>query len=310
MIATSDAARVESDADEVRSVLRSMAAAGTLETSTRTLAEIQGYSGIVREGSEVFVAWVPGVPCQHLVSVSKALRQKGFIPVPHIVARRLVSQEQAHDLLSELVIQAGVDRALLVGGDETSTRGPFPTTLSLLGSGLLDWSRMRRVYVGGFPEGHPRVGDDRVFEALRKRVEFARDRGIDLRVVSQFCFDAGAIYDWVAALRSRGIDVPVRIGLAGPASLRTLLRFATACGIGTSARVLRGHALALTRLAVHQGPEQVACRLGQRLSAAPVQGVEGFHLFSFGGVAASARWLHAVAKGDFRVEGDSLSIAG
>ena len=290
-------------------LLSSLSRTATIETSTRNVADIHEYGRWIEPGTEVFVAWVPGMPYRHLISISRLLRREGFVPVPHVVARRLVSDAQARDLFAGLRAEADVDRVLLVGGDDAQAAGPFATTLSILQSGIPGISGIRWVFLGGFPEGHPQVGVDVVKASLDARMAWAADNGVELSLVSQFCFDGDAIYRWVSALRSRGVSLPVRIGLAGPATLRALLRYAALCGIGASARMLRGRALALTRLVIEEGPEQMAHRFASLQAANPVEGIEGFHLFSFGGVEASARWIKSMAEGLFRIEGGSLRIS-
>lgn len=297
------------DEPGVEALLGGLSRCSTVETSTRNLAEIHDYGMWIERGAEVFVAWVPGMPCQHLISVSRMLRQEGFVPVPHIVARRLVSDAQARDLFAGLRAEADVDRVLLVGGDDSQAAGPFATTLSVLQSGIPGSNGIRRVFLGGFPEGHPGASEETMSASLDARIAWAEEAGVELSLVSQFCFDGDAIYRWIANLRSRGIRLPVRVGLAGPATLRALLRYAALCGIGASARALRGRALALTRLALEEGPEQVAYGFACMQSANPLEGVEGFHLFSFGGITASARWINAMAAGRFRIEAGSLRIA-
>lgn len=289
-------------------LLRTLAKGATIETSTRNLAEIGDYSQWLDSGAEVFVAWVPGVPYHHLTSVARALRREGFVPVPHLVARRLASEAQARELLAALQGEAAVEKVLLVGGDNPQPSGPYADTLAVMDSGLLESHGVRRVCLGAFPEGHPKAAEIALNDALDARIQSARRSGIELRLVSQFCFDGSVIHRWLAGLRARGIDIPVSIGLAGPANLRTLLKFGAHCGIGASLRMLRGHAVSLTRLAVQEGPEPVAHGFASRLASAPLPGVEGFHLFSFGGVEASARWSRAMAEGRFRIDGSGLAL--
>ncbi len=293
----------------VEVLLRSLSRTATIETSTRNVADIHEYGRWIEPGTEVFVAWVPGMPYRHLISISRLLRREGFVPVPHVVARRLASDVQARDLFAGLRAEADVDRVLLVGGDDAQSAGPFATTLSILQSGIPGNGGIRRVFLGGFPEGHPHVGEDVVKASLDARMAWAADTGMELSLVSQFCFDGDAMYRWISALRLRGVSLPVRIGLAGPATLRALLRYAALCGIGASARMLRGRELALTRLAIEEGPEQVAHRFASLQATIPVEGGDGFHLFSFGGVEAPARWRRSMAEGLFQYEVGSLRIA-
>ena len=59
-----------------------------------------------------------------------------------------------------------------------------------------------------------------------------------MAIATQFCFESGPVIAWADRLAEAGIDLPIHIGVAGPAKLQTMIKFAIACGVGPSLRVL------------------------------------------------------------------------
>ncbi len=114
-----------------------------------------------------------------------------------------------------------------------------------------------------------------------------RASGIRVDIVTQFCFEAAPILSWIGELQTRGIDLPVTVGLAGPATLATLTKFGLRCGVGNSMRALRGQIGRFGRLLTDNGPDDVVRGL---LAAAQdvTAPISGFHLFPFGGLRKSA----------------------
>jgi len=194
--------------------------------------------------------------------------------------------------------EAGVDSALVIAGDSDRASGPFESSLALLETGLLQRHGIAHVGVAGYPEGHPRIAASALDAALAAKKGLARSAGIDLQVVTQFCFESEPVLSWVARMKGHGL--PVRVGLSGPASLPRLLRFAMLCGIGNSVRALKSRPQAITRLLIEAGPEVVVRDLARR-AVAPIVGI---HFFCFGGLVRTARWLRAIREGRFELTSD------
>ncbi len=249
---------------------------------------------ILNPGRTVYINYAPGDTHHGAVAAAVRLRQAGFNPVPHVVARYLASYTQLNDYLVRLGGEAAVVEALVVAGDAERPVGPFESSLQLLQTGLFAKSGIRRVGVAGYPEGHPRISTRTLDEALRAKIALARDTGLALHVVTQFGFDAEPILDWIRRLRAAGIDVPLRIGLAGPASLATLTKFALRCGVGRSLRALYIGQTSLTRLLTEAGSERVIKALiaGENDHRA----IAGLHFFTFGGVRRTADWITAIIE--------------
>lgn len=277
--------------------IAALAQRASIETSAKNLVEIDAYPTMVPVGTDVYVAWVPGFPYHHIVSVAKRLRQAGLNPVPHIAARQLASESVATDFLARLRDEAAVTRALVIAGDSNARTGPFESSLSLMRTGLLQEHGIRSIGIAGYPEGHRKIGTATLEQALEGKIDYAGREGIDLFIVSQFCFDGQAILDWIERLRARGVTLPVRVGVAGPATVRTLLGYGMRCGIGNSIRALGSQAISLTRLLAQQGPEKIIRRIARSQAGL---GIAGLHFFPFGGFAQSARWINNTAAGRFQ----------
>ena len=116
--------------------------------------------------------------------------------------------------------------------------GPFRSAADAIDSGLFRRRGIRALGIAGYPEGHPKIGNDALFKALAEKIAAAEATGLAVEIVTQFCFDARAILDYVARLRGFGFEQPLRIGLVGPTSLSALLRYAARCGVRASAQAL------------------------------------------------------------------------
>jgi len=283
---------------DLHAAIATLARTASVETSSRNLAEIDTYAALVPVGTDVYVAALPAMPYHHVASTARRLRQVGMNPVPHITPRQLASRDAAEDFLGRLRDDAQVTRVLLVAGDGEPV-GPYESSAQFLATGLLEAHGIRSVGVGGYPEAHPRISEAALAVALDQKIEEAGRHGIELFVVTQFCFEGEVVLDWLARLRARGVALPVRVGVAGPASIRTLLNYGRRCGIGNSIRAVRSHALSLPHLLVEHGPDKVVRRIG---AGGATLGIAGLHCFSFGGFARSARWLAAVAASRFRMD--------
>jgi methylenetetrahydrofolate reductase (NADPH) len=264
-------------------------AGASMEAAVKNLADIDAYPAVLPAGMQVYLPWLPGLPFSHVVSVARRLAAKGFAPVPHIAARRLADWESAEDFISRLA-QIGVTQALVIAGDVDRPVGPFEDAAALLECGLLQKHGIRRIGIAGYPEGHPRIADHELRAALKHKLAIGRATGLDLYIVSQFCFDAQSILGWLEGLAAQGVKVPVHVGLAGPASVRTLISYGMRCGVGPSLRALRSHGVSLTRLVAQTGPDAIVAALAAAESSIPFK----LHFFSFGGVEKTARWMKSV----------------
>jgi methylenetetrahydrofolate reductase (NADPH) len=248
-------------------------------------------------GTQVFLTWIPGANPMNMIGPAARLRHAGLLPVPHIAARDIESFTQLEQIADRLANEAGVDRVLIVGGDRAKPAGPYDSSLAVLQTETFQRAGIRRVGFGAFPEGNPNGPQGILDEALHAKLSFASDHGLDAFIVTQFCFKPNPIVEWLRRIRERGINVPVRIGLAGPATLITLTRYAIRCGIGNSLRVLTEQPT-FAKLLTEKGPEPIIRGIaGVSSSGALPFGIAGLHFFVFGGFNKTLDWIYAQRAG-------------
>jgi methylenetetrahydrofolate reductase (NADPH) len=245
--------------------------------------------------TEVFLTWIPGTDPGDMIVAAGKLRRSGLVPVPHVGARHLESASQLEQFAARLAGEAGVDRILLIGGDRPKPAGLYDSSLAVMQTEVFQKAGILRIAVAGFPEGNPYISQAILDQALEAKVGLARNSGLQLSIVTQFCFKPEPIVSWLRRLRARGIAVPVRVGLAGPAGPLTLARYAVRCGIGNSLHVLTENS-SFTRLLIEKGPEPIIQGLavstegGKAVSLPP--GVAGLHFFVFGGFTKTVDWVN------------------
>jgi len=302
--ATAGAAATIADTS-LREGIARLARNASIETSTRNVADVGGYARMLPPGSDVYITFLPGTPYHHILSTATRLRQVGLNPVPHLAARRFASAAAVADFLARLRDEAGVARVLLVAGDSDATAGPFNSSLQVIETGVFEACGIRSIGVAGYPEGHRRISQQALDDALERKIRYADAHGLELFAVSQFCFEPQRVLDWLARLRARGVTLPVRVGVAGPATVRTLLAYALRCGIGASMKALGSQPVSLNRMLARHGPDDLARAIAPQADAL---GVAGLHLFAFGNFADSAQWIRETAAGRIDPEnGDARS---
>ena len=267
----------------------------SIEVNPRDSKVVDSAADLLNVGTEVFLPWIPGTNPMDIVGPAARLRRAGLFPVPHVGARHLESAAQLEQFAARLVGEAGVDRILIVGGDRAKPAGPYDCSLAVMKTGVFQTAGIFRMAVAGFPEGNPNISDTVLDEALEAKVTFARDAGLRLSINTQFCFRSEPIVEWLKRIHARGICTPVRVGLAGPAGLITLARYAVRCGVGNSLHVLTEHP-SFARLLIEKGPEPIirgiAAAASSESTASLPLGIVGLHFFVFGGFHKTVDWIN------------------
>jgi methylenetetrahydrofolate reductase (NADH) len=271
--------------------LTALLGSASVEISSRG-HQLQELRDHFNPGTDVTITFLPGDNYRHNVDTASALRRAGFNPVPHVAARELPSRQALDDFLARARGEADVSRILVIAGDVALAKGPFRSSLDVCASGLIEARGIGAVSIAGHPEGHPYLQAANTFKGLEAWCYWAQLTNIRLEVVTQFCFEAAPILEWMGELEARGIDLPVIVGLAGPATPATLTKFALRCGIGNSMRSLRSQIGRFGRLLTDTAPDDVM----RGLQAAPqvaTASIAGFHLFPFGGLRKAGDWLRS-----------------
>ena len=265
--------------------------AGFSVEATRPSAADIAALGVLARGTRVYLSAVPNRPADESLAAAVQIRAAGLEPVPHVAVRNFASAEALDTFLARLNAEAGVETVLVIAGDRAE-HGPFRGALDVIDNGMLRRRGIRRIGIAGYPQGHQRIGNDALNRALADKIAAADATGLAVEIVTQFCFDAGAILDFVARVRGFGFEHAVRVGLAGPTSLTALMRYASRCGVRASAQGLARRSGLMRQMFALTTPDDLICTLAD---AAPADIVP--HFFSFGGIPATARWASAVADG-------------
>jgi methylenetetrahydrofolate reductase (NADPH) len=269
-----------------------LVAAGSLEMGAHRPQDAAAIAALLPAGTPVYVNHLPRHSLADSLASLAAVRAAGLEPVPHIAARRIRSRGELEEFLRRAVLEAGVQKALVLGGDEPAALGPYGDGADLIRTGLLEDCGLREIGLPGYPEGHPRIPQMALEQAFAEKLGLAAGHGLGTYVVTQFCFAPARILEYCAALSRSAPGVPVYVGLAGPTSPGSLLRFAQRCGVSASLRALQAQGMNAVRLVTRTDPGEQLAALAHYCAAHAACNVVGVHLFSFGGVTATATWMN------------------
>ena len=281
--------------------IKTAAAGWSIEVTPNGAQKIDSFAACLAPGSTVNVTFLPGSDPMDTVAVAQRLYQDGMRPVPHIAARSIRDAAQLDGLLALLVRDAAVDEVLVIGGGVDRPVGAFDCSMQILESGLLQKHGVRRVGVAGHPEGSPDITDEDIAAALDAKNAIARRDGLDIYIETQFCFEADLVLVWEKRIRAMGNRLPIHVGVPGPATIKTLFRFAQISGIGPSMRFISKQARNVTKLMTVQSPHLLLAGLARGMAADPDCLIAHFHFYPFGGFAKTAAYADAVAHGQIRL---------
>lgn len=275
----------------------------SIEVMPRTAEKVEDFRAILPEGTRVYIAHIEGTPIEDMVATASSLAKDGFKVMPHFPARIIKNRSTLSEWIERYQGEADVEQALLLAGGVTEPHGDFHSSMQLLETGLFDKAGFTRLHVAGHPEGNKDIDPDgsmkNVDEALRWKKKFSDRTDADMALATQFAFEAGPVIKWANAIKAAGIDLPVHIGVAGPAKLQTLIKFAIACGVGPSLKVLQKRAMDVTKLLLPYEPTEFVTEIAAHKAANPDFNIEQVHFFPLGGIKTNATWAqtHGGASG-------------
>ena len=264
----------------------------SIEVMPRTAEKVEDFRAILPKGTRVYVAHIEGTPIEDMVATAKRIAGEGFDVMPHFPARIIKDKATLADWIARYQGEANVRQALLLAGGVTTPHGDYHSSMQLLESGL--FGGFDRLHVAGHPEGNKDIdkdGDAVIMQALAWKQAFANTSDAKFAIATQFCFEADPVIAWANKLAEAGISMPIHIGIAGPAKLQTLIKFAIACGVGPSLRVLQKRAMDVTKLLLPYEPTEVAVALAAHKAATPGFNIEQVHFFPLGGIKTNAQWV-------------------
>ncbi|MGN6167071.1 MAG: methylenetetrahydrofolate reductase [Solirubrobacteraceae bacterium] len=218
------------------------------------------------------------------LKLTEHLAHEGYRVVPHLAARLIADRAELAALLARIEA-SGVRDVFVVAGDIPRPAGRFEGAAELLAAMAEIGHGLERIGITGYPESHAFISDEATIQAMFDKVPFAT------YIVSQICFDAPVIAQWIRKVRDRGVALPIYIGLPGPIDALRLLRLSRRVGLGDSARFLRRHGSWLGRLVLPRSysPDALLERLAPDL-ARKDNAIAGLHLYTFNEVVQTEDW--------------------
>ena len=275
--------------------LKNFLADFSIEVMPRTASKIESFKEILPQNTRVYIAHIEGVPIEEMVETAKRISGEGFAVMPHFPARIIKDQNTLEDWINRYQNEAGIEQALLLAGGVTNPHGDYTSSMQLVETELFEKYNFKHLHFAGHPEGNKDIDPDssnkNIDQALSWKQKFKERTDINLALTTQFCFEASPVIEWADSLIKNGIDIPVHIGVAGPAKLQTLIKFSIACGVGPSLRVLQKRAKDVKKLLLPFEPNDFLETLAEHKKANPNFNITNVHFFPLGGINVNASWI-------------------
>ena len=266
----------------------------SIEVMPRTASKIENFKELLPQNTRVYIAHIEGTPINEMIDTAKRLTDEGYNVMPHFPARIIESKEVLVNWIDRYKNEAGVKDALLLAGGVNQPYGEFHSSMDLLDTGEFDKAGFKNLHVAGHPEGNMDIDTDgktkNVDSAISWKQEFSQKTDANMAITTQFCFESGPVIEWADRMASMGIDIPIHIGVAGPAKLQTMIKFSMACGVGASLRVLKRRAKDVTKLLLPFKPDQFLTELAEYKALNPNFLITNVHFFPLGGIKTNAKW--------------------
>jgi methylenetetrahydrofolate reductase (NADPH) len=262
----------------------------SLEMTGKDVPSLLEAAPLIPPGTRINVTFLGNEDLPMRLTAAKAVLDGGFVPVPHISARRITGAAMLEEYLAALQTQGTSEHVFAVGGDPATPLGPYEDSLDLIKTGLLLQYGATDVSIAGYPEGHPDISDEKLWAAITGKHAALSKAGMSGTILTQFGFDEDPVIAWIERVRAAGITFPIRVGVPGPAGIKRLLAFAARFGVASSAGIAKKYGMSLTNLLGTAGPDKFIRALAKKLDTER-HGVVKLHFYTFGGMTATARWI-------------------
>ena len=267
----------------------------SIEVMPRTAAKIESFNDILPKNTRIYIAHIEGVPIQEMISTAKRIQSEGFVVIPHFPARIIENKVILEDWIKAYQEEANIDQALILAGGVDKPHGIFENSMQLVETELFSKYNFKNLYFAGHPEGNKDIDPDgtekNVNDALVWKQKMNERTDINLALTTQFCFDSKPVIKWANELNKNGINIPIHIGVAGPAKLQTLIKFSIACGVGASLKVLHKRAKDIKKLLLPFEPNEFLETLALHKKNNPDFNITNIHFFPLGGIKTTSNWI-------------------
>ena len=272
----------------------------SVEITPRQIEKLPLLQERLPKGTPIFIALIDPADVGGQLAAASALRKAGLEPIPHVPARFILDEADLKNRIGALAGDAGVTQMLVLGGGAPTPMGKFDAAIQLLQTDVFQKNGVKRIGVAGHPEGNADItkvhGEAVLLKALGEKQAWLKANNISGFIATQFLFEAAPVAYWASMLRDNGIDLPIHVGIPGPATIKTLVKYAAMCGVGNSARFIRKQALNITKLLTVNTPDEFIEQLAVLHFDRPELGIATPHLYPFGGFDKMFDWLSPKLK--------------
>ena len=269
----------------------------SIETTPNVYAKYGTFSDLIDKKNSIYVTYLPDEDMNKVIDTAKKLTLEGYSVIPHLPARTIPNNKELEKYIQSLSEESGCSKILVIGGGGNQ-KGSITSSIEILETDLLSKYNFHEVGLAGHPEGNPDVTQVDLDNAIIEKNKFSKKSDFKMYLATQFFFEAKSLRAWEQHLNNLDNNLEIHAGIPGPATLKTLLSYATSCGIGNSIRFLSKQALNITKLATTRSPDKLIYDLASYQIENSDTKFKKIHFYAFGGIKKTSDWLKAVNKPD------------
>jgi len=273
----------------------------SIETTPNVYSKYGEFVKLLPKKNDVYVTYLPDENSKKIIETSKKLNEEGFNSIPHLPARTIKDNSELEKYIGALSETAGCKKILVIGGGG-SQKGTISSSMKVLETDLLSKYGFNSVGLAGHPEGSPDIKEDLLDDAIIKKNEFAKNVDYKMYLATQFFFEASIFEKWEKHLEMLNNKLDIHAGIPGPATLKTLITYATSCGIGNSIRFLSKQALNITKLATSRTPDKLITDLAEYKQKNTNTKLTKLHFYAFGGIKKTSEWLDLISNSSLNIK--------
>jgi len=287
--------------DHKETLIKSLIRDFSIETTPNVYSKYGEFIKLLPKKNDVYVTYLPDENSKNVIDTSKKLNTEGFNAIPHLPARTILNNSELEKYIGSLSEIAGCKKILVIGGGGNQ-KGTISSSMEVLETDLLSKYNFNLVGVAGHPEGSPDIKDEILDHAIINKNKFAQNVDFKMYLATQFFFEASTFERWESHLDTLNNKLEIHAGIPGPATLKTLISYATSCGIGNSIRFLTKQALNITKLATSKTPDKLITDLAEYKQKNTSTKLSKLHFYAFGGIKKTSEWLNLISNSSLSIK--------
>ena len=273
----------------------------SIETTPNVYKKYGSFNEILVQKNDVYITFLPDEDSKKVIDTAKKLNNEGYCAVPHLPARTMVDNSSLEKYIGDLSEVAGCKKILIIGGGGNQ-KGTISSTMEVLKTDLLSKYNFTDVGVAGHPEGNPDIPKEELNNAIIEKNQFAKKVNYKMYLATQFFFEAKSLEKWEKHLESLDNNLEIHAGIPGPANLKTLISYATSCGIGNSIQFLTKQTMNIAKLATTSTPDKLIADLADYKKNKVSSKLSKLHFYAFGGIKKTSDWLNLVINSPLNIK--------